>query len=491
MSILPRIVLLLGVLCLLCACASAPPLKRGVVHGAGEVAHCTQAFIDDDHRLAAAGIHDAQTTPLAGYPYLRVDRLLASFTDTLTARAPRDAWLARAAALDAEARALEQARLASPPSAADVQRLQQCRHTLHAALLANEAAWPSLLGAARVDDDYSKSRRVFGAYTITSQLVLAGVRRMQQREMPQLLTTPARDAVTGERYHLQAEPKPVSTAEPLRSWSYDALGIPLIDETVLAELWRRHAPQLVIPKGSNDDLPGTISSAAPPYVDSREATVYTHLTYTRFEARVLPQLVYTWWFAARTAQGRIDPLAGALDGLSWRVTLDDDGTPLAYDVAHNCGCYHMFFPSERLRARPLADDHTEPPWIPFSIPRDWQGPPSLLLASGSHYLQALALAPASRDRAHHSYHLQPYQNLRQLPAGTRRVSLFDSRGLVPGSARGERWFLWPMGVVAPGSMRQWGRQATAFVGRRHFDDARLLERYFTSRGSKSAASSRE
>jgi hypothetical protein len=27
-------------------------------------------------------------------------------------------------------------------------------------------------------------------------------------------------------------------------------------------------------------------------------------------------------------------------------------------------------------------------------------------------------------------------------------------------------------------MRQWGRHATAFVGRRHFDDPDLLERYF-------------
>jgi hypothetical protein len=27
-------------------------------------------------------------------------------------------------------------------------------------------------------------------------------------------------------------------------------------------------------------------------------------------------------------------------------------------------------------------------------------------------------------------------------------------------------------------MRQWGRHATAFVGRRHFDDADLLDRHF-------------
>jgi hypothetical protein len=28
-------------------------------------------------------------------------------------------------------------------------------------------------------------------------------------------------------------------------------------------------------------------------------------------------------------------------------------------------------------------------------------------------------------------------------------------------------------------MRQWGRHATAFVGRRHFDEPFLIERYFT------------
>jgi hypothetical protein len=35
-----------------------------------------------------------------------------------------------------------------------------------------------------------------------------------------------------------------------------------------------------------------------------------------------------------------------------------------------------------------------------------------------------------------------------------------------------------MGVREPGAMRQWGRHATAFVGRQHFDDADLFARYF-------------
>ena len=35
-----------------------------------------------------------------------------------------------------------------------------------------------------------------------------------------------------------------------------------------------------------------------------------------------------------------------------------------------------------------------------------------------------------------------------------------------------------MGIPNAGAMRQWGHHATAFVGRRHFDDARLLENSF-------------
>jgi len=49
---------------------------------------------------------------------------------------------------------------------------------------------------------------------------------------------------------------------------------------------------------------------------------------------------------------------------------------------------------------------------------------------------------------------------------------------VPGTQRAERFFFWPMGIASAGAMRQWGRHATAFVGRRHFDDAQLLERRF-------------
>ena len=53
---------------------------------------------------------------------------------------------------------------------------------------------------------------------------------------------------------------------------------------------------------------------------------------------------------------------------------------------------------------------------------------------------------------------------------------------LPGSQRPERFLLWPMGVRSAGAMRQWGHHPVAFLGRRRFDDARLIELLFESSG---------
>ena len=139
-----RAALLLSILYLLVGCASTPPITRVPT----AQAHCMQVFIDDDTALAKAGIHDAQATPVAGHPYLRIDRLLASFTDALATTARRTAWLARAAALDTQARALEHARLAVPLDQHREEELQQCRATLLRALEQDQAAWSALHKAA-------------------------------------------------------------------------------------------------------------------------------------------------------------------------------------------------------------------------------------------------------------------------------------------------------------------------------------------------------
>jgi hypothetical protein len=129
------------------------------------------------------------------------------------------------------------------------------------------------------------------------------------------------------------------------------------------------------------------------------------------------------------------------------------------------------------QARPAPDPNGEWAFSPVGAPALQTGQRmALRVASATHYLTGLDVL--QRDPAL-PYDWRSYDSLRSLPAadGTRR-SVFNAHGFIPGTDRLESWLFWPMGIAQAGSMRQWGRHATAFVGKRHFDDAYLLdERY--------------
>jgi hypothetical protein len=170
-----------------------------------------------------------------------------------------------------------------------------------------------------------------------------------------------------------------------------------------------------------------------------------------------------------------------MDGLVWRVTLDPDGTPLVYDSIHPCGCYHLFFPTAGVAARPREESIDEGLFVPQPVRAPRADEVVVLrLESGSHYLQRVTIEPRSEPARR--YALDDDRRLAVLPRpGGGTHSAYGSDGLVPGSERGERLFFWPMGIASAGQMRQWGRHATAFVGRRHFDDPLLLDSYFELR----------
>jgi hypothetical protein len=196
----------------------------------------------------------------------------------------------------------------------------------------------------------------------------------------------------------------------------------------------------------------------------------------------LTQLVYTLWFPRRPAKGAFDLLAGELDGLIIRLTLDPRGRPLLVDSIHACGCYHLFFPIPPLVPRPAPRKDMEWAFVPAALPAPAPGQRlQVRLAAASHYLIGIGWGDPSANSAARSYVLDEENTLRSLPTtdGARR-SLYEQDGLVAGSGRGERFLFWPMGIASPGAMRQWGTHATAFVGRRHFDDADLLEQRFES-----------
>ena len=103
---------------------------------------------------------------------------------------------------------------------------------------------------------------------------------------------------------------------------------------------------------------------------------------------------------------------------------------------------------------------------------------TVFIESGTHYVRAVRAGepPVAEPIRYRVARDDALRTLAHPDGGTR--SLYGPDGLVAGTERAEVVLFWPLGIRAPGAMRQWGRHATAFVGRRHFDEAFLLDRYF-------------
>jgi hypothetical protein len=102
----------------------------------------------------------------------------------------------------------------------------------------------------------------------------------------------------------------------------------------------------------------------------------------------------------------------------------------------------------------------------------------LRLATRSHYLVDVGVQSIGSG-AEQNYAVLGEAQLRSLPLpGGGFLSIYGPDAQVSGTERAERFLFWPMGIPSAGAMRQWGNHATAFLGKRHFDDADLIERRF-------------
>ena len=461
-------------LLLLTACALTPP----PVPTDAAAARCLSLYETVDAAVTASGVTPSYPIPITGFPYLRVDRFLASYRDRALAGAELSAWLARLAERDRDARRVELASLSESARAGlatgygpDLATaLADCAQTL----LAYDSTSPERLKLLReravVPSEYRTLNQVLGLYPLTSIPVTYGIYNLHQKTRQIYALPLAELPVRGElrRFH---PPEPTSTAWP--DVPRDALGIPKPTPEQLEVVFAIHAPIWEIDVAGDFDLPGTPLWRADglPAVNPAHPVSYRYLSYTRWRGEPLLQLNYVVWFSERPLTGAFDLLGGALSGIIWRVTLNRNGEPLLYDVIHSCGCYHFFFPTPALRLRPEMLKLAEPPFVPQAAPPLARGQRTVIrIASGSHYIRRVYADAAAGAR----YQWRDFSDLYAVPVaqGGRR-SLFGPDGLVAGSERRERWLLWPMGVPSAGAMREPGRHATAFVGRRHFDDAAL------------------
>jgi hypothetical protein len=467
--------------------SSISPIERG----------CAEWYDVLDAQTDQAGVRDAQDTPIAGFPYLRTSRPLSSLRPLAAAREQALHALAdRMMELDVEARRHEIANLPEerlrllPGMGEGAGRLAALRRTRECARLLRELdmAFPErrarLLERAAVPDDCDLLNRVLGLYPITRVPFTAGVRdyheEVRRAFARELAPPPGGQVIRYAPPNTRALPRS-EVAQWLAEAAANPLGIPEPSERQLEALVASYAPSFEIELTGEHDRFGALRwlrNRSAPAVDAAEQVVYYHAALTRYGRHILLQLVYTLWFPERPPQSEADILAGHLDGLTWRVTLAPDGEPLLYDSMHPCGCFHMFFPTAR--AAPLPAPAGEPEWafVPQSLPRVAHGErPVLRVATRTHYIERVRLVRGPDSVAR--YELRPYDALRSLPTllgGSR--SAFGPDGIIAGTERPERFPFWPMGIRSAGAMRQWGRHATAFVGRRHFDDPDLIEKRF-------------
>lgn len=453
---------------------------------------CQMFFERLDGGVRAADVADAQSARVPDFIYLRADRFLASDIKPPDASPAFDAWAERLRRLDQRARTHENANLPldvrrslrgqTPNNLGLDESVTECGRVMLAEDLADTAARRALSEAAMVPSSYSTLKRVVGLYPLSSQVFLAGVGRLHNELKADFRANPQPQTGRLVRYVPRTTTRPLRAVEVsalLAGVSENPLGVPAPNDVDMQRLFDTFAPVWVVDAAGPDDYIGAPVWPAPSdvaAVETSEPTVYTHVSYARLGGRTLLQLNYVIWFSARPLTGAFDLLGGHLDGLTWRVTLASDGLPLLYDSMHNCGCYHLFVLAQGMRPRAHAR-YEEAPLVVRVLPRT-TARPVVRIATGSHYLRDVGFL--SVDIAEERlYAFSDYDDLRSLPyTSARRRSLFESDGIVAGTERGERFFFWPMGVPAPGAMRQWGHHAVVFVGERYFDDPDLIERYF-------------
>ena len=474
-----------------CAMLTAPT-KSNRVGESGPLGSCAVFFGSLDKITEEAEVLDPGDFRVKNYPYLRVNRFIASFREEVDDQAAFEAWMDRMQALDQDARQYEIANL--PDSAVAMldsvkgraglyNKVATCGDLLKKADFYDIEHQQKLRNRVSASDEYIVLRRVLGIYPLTSLFVSHGVSKWHASAHKSFSIEPPINWQT-IRYVPDQKIDWGSAYQIISLTKRDALGIPVYSPEQRNALFRMYAPVWEVQIEDNDDRIGTPiwTGQGVLDVDTRRPQTYTLVSFTRFGKQILTQLNYIIWFPSRPKRSDWDLYGGLLDGLNYRVTLDSDGTPLLYETVHNCGCYYKAYPTKRLQVRAKID-YAEPPLILRSPDLD---PPTeiitIAMESRTHYVQYLyPLSPELPPEAA-VYSLADYGQLRSLAySSTDHRSMFNQYGLAPGSERLERYILWPTGVVSPGGMRQWGRHAVAFVGRRHLDDPRYMDRMFVER----------
>ncbi len=456
-----------------------------------------QAFLTSlDQAVRSAGVRDAASDPVPGFPYLRANRFLSRLKDDIHSEQRRDQWSRRMRMLDLEAREKE---ISNLPDAAIsslsskqgtpsnrrqfYEQVQSCSETLFQHDKTRPDFYETLIPFVHVRDEYSLAMRVFGLYPLVAVPVAVATdlsrRKVQSWYDMNLENLPVDGRL---RAFIPAEGFSLSDHEiraVIDASSQNAQGVPLPDQDLGKKLVRHFAPVFVQDVAASYDQIGRIAWRGNcPDVDETRPTVYYYFSNAFLNGKPILQINYVIWYSKRAGKRSPWMERGHLDGLTLRVSLDERGKPFMVDIVNDCGCYHLFAPDKarvvEVVSKPSKFDPFVPQWLPEISPDQRL---AVRLNSGWHQVQRLI---AEKDFPEPTpYELVPYDILEVLPRETGQTeNIFNSRGIAKCSKRIERFILFSMGIPKIGSMRQRGHHAIELIGHAEFDDPNLFDDSF-------------
>ena len=457
---------------------------------------CQGFFEELDRRVKEAGVRNASTFPIPGFPYLRTNRFLSVLKNKLQDERERDAWIRWMQQLGLQSRKKEISNLpdslvlalvSKETDLPDRKRLfdqvESCSSELFNHDIAQLDFYALLEPLVDVPDEYSWILRTAGLYPIIA-LPVAVVTENSREKIRKRFDTELKDLpidgslrafVPRERISLGEK----EVQEIIEASRENPLKIPLPDAIQKKRLVEAFAPIFIQDIAASYDRIGRVFWKGDHVsVDSEKPTVYYYTSHAFLKGEPILQINYAIWYSERAGDRPPSIEKGHLDGLTARISLDGQGRVFMVDVENNCGCYHLFVPDkervDRILSKPLMFDAMVPQWLPRVASGERLG---IRINSGWHQVQRLIPEREASDPV--PYELMPYGVLENLPhEDGRSRSIFDAKGVAKGSERVERFILFSMGIPSIGSMRQRGHHAIELIGRVHFDDPHLFDQSF-------------
>jgi hypothetical protein len=449
-----------------------------------------------DHWVDKADARNAATFAVAGFPYLRTNRFLTGLKHDLDTDVRKMQWIRWLQRLDIEARKKEIRNLPfellinltrelgqKPDRETLLDRLADYSEKLLQHDQRRADFFAVVQTAVTNPDEYRTAYRVLGIYPITS-LPVAVVTHRVQDEFKNWHHTPV------DQLDIQGELIAYGPSQPmaysqttagmiLKRSRKNALEVPILsaaDEKILVAMF---APSIVQDQvQSYDKIGAVVWQDGHVRIDLQQPTVYYYLTHARFKGKPVLQLNYAFWYSARDGPNSPWIERGPLDGLTVRISLDNDGLPFMVDIMNTCGCYHFYIPDQkrvkRIIPTPQEVDIFVPRWMPELFPLRRL---NIRINSGWH--QVVHLGVENKPSGFWPYRLVAYDRLEMLPHSEENYeSIFNSRGIAKDSERVEFLIFFPMGIPDVGSMRQRGHHAVKLVGRSDFEDPDLFDDNF-------------